>query len=209
MTLNKYKLFPYLDNKILLNKLKIDEDSIYYISIRDHANKITNIIIYHLSLINLTSDDCIITDATAGVGGNTLSFAPMFKKVYAIEIDNLRSNYLKNNINVYNFTNVHVINDSCNKILPKITDNDVVFIDPPWGGRNYKKYTNLKLMLSNIPLETICLDIFTNTNVKLVVLKLPFNYDLVNFYSKLKNYTIYLYDLYKMLVLVVHNNFLT
>lgn len=203
--MNKYKLFPYLENKLLVNKLKIDEDSIYYISIRDHATKITNIIIYHLTLLNINISTTIITDATAGVGGNTLSFASTFKKVYAIEIDNLRSNYLKNNINIYNFTNVFVINNNCVNIIPNIKDHNVVFIDPPWGGRNYKKYTNLKLMLSNTPLETICLNIFENNNVKLIVLKLPFNYDLVNFYNKLKDYTIYLYDLYKMLILVIHN----
>lgn len=203
--LNKYKLFPFLEDKMLINKLKIDEDSIYYISIRDHATKITNIIIYHLTLLNINASTSIITDATAGVGGNTLSFSPVFKKVYAIEIDNLRSNYLKNNINVYNFTNVYVINDNCINILPNIKDHNIVFIDPPWGGRNYKKYTNLKLMLSNVSLDTICLNVLKNSNVKLVVLKLPFNYDLFDFYYKLKDYTIYMYDLYKMIILVIHN----
>ena len=205
MMLNKYKLFPYLEDKILLSKLKIDDDSVYYISIRDHATKITNIIIYHLSLININPQNAIITDGTAGVGGNTLSFCSKFKKVYAIEIDELRASYLKNNINVYGYTNVVIMNDNCLNVFDEISDSNVIFIDPPWGGRNYKKYNKLKLTLSTKSIENICLDVLNNKNIKLVVLKLPFNYDLLYFYWMLKDYIIYLYDLNKMLILVVHN----
>ena len=40
------KLFPYINDKQKINDLKIDNDSIHYISIRDVAENITKIIIF-------------------------------------------------------------------------------------------------------------------------------------------------------------------
>jgi len=94
------RLFPYINN---ISKLKIDDDSINYISIRDDANIITIIIQQHLNNFNLSSTNIVITDATAGVGGNTLSFANNFEYVNAIEINKLRCDYLRNNIDTYQY----------------------------------------------------------------------------------------------------------
>ena len=92
-------------------------------------------------------NNLIITDATAGIGGNTISFANNFFKVNAIEINKKRFDFLKNNINVYNFNNVEIINNDYIKIM-KTLKQDIVFIDPPWGGRNYKNINLLNINLS-------------------------------------------------------------
>ena len=52
---------------------------------------------------------------------------------------------------------------------------DVVFIDPPWGGPSYKKKKSVKLQLSNIPLYKIIQNL--SNRVKLIVLKTPTNFD--------------------------------
>lgn len=62
------RLFPYLKDKTKGNSLKIDDESIYYISFREHAQQITNIIMGYLSKLNINNSDAVITDATAGVG---------------------------------------------------------------------------------------------------------------------------------------------
>src|SRR5689334_14236202 len=85
-----YRMFPYLDDKEKLSKIKIDKDSIHYISPREYADKITNIIKQHLFKLNLDVENICLTDCTAGVGGNTISFALTFKSVISIEIDKLR-----------------------------------------------------------------------------------------------------------------------
>lgn len=176
------RLFPYLHDINDVHMLKIDKESVHYITVREDADKITNIIINHLDDMDLDSKDTVVTDATSGVGGNTLSFAKKFKKVVSVEIDKDRCNYLTNNIKVYEMNNVEVVNDDCVEYLSNITDHDVIFIDPPWGGRMYKKYSKLNLTLSGVPLEHLCNTLFNDEIMlkvpKMVVLKLPTNYDI-------------------------------
>ena len=150
------KSFPYLQDKTKAYQLKIDDESVYYISRREHADKITNFVVHYLKNKSLDPNNCFITDATAGVGGNTISFAKKLKGVTAIELDKTRSQYLQNNVDVYGLKNVTVINgDSVDK-LRFVKQQDAVFMDPPWGGRDYKNSKNLKLSLSGTSIEEIC-----------------------------------------------------
>lgn len=203
---NISSLFPYIHNKNLCNKLKIDYDSIRFISNKDIALKITQIIISHLPDIFIDPKNVVLTDATAGVGGNTISFAMHFDKINAIEIDKIRSSYLQNNIGIYNLTNVKVHTGDCNDILPNLKQ-DIVFIDPPWGGVEHKNYKNIRLLLSNIPIETVCNNIFDPTKMdnltKMIVLKLSKNYDIRHLYNSVSGCHTYLHELEKMYIVVI------
>jgi hypothetical protein len=203
------RLFPYLDDRSKAKDLKIDEDSVCYISVREHAEKISTIVLNYITKLGFNPKDVIVTDATACVGGNTLSFAKNFKKVNAIELDPLRASYLKNNINVYGIHNVEVFEGDCLDLLGKIDQQHVVFIDPPWGGPSYKNFKNLKLHLSGVPIEEICKNLFDQKDIKcspeLVVIKLPINYDVNYFYKSLKGKTIYFIDMKKMYIFVIVN----
>jgi 16S rRNA G966 N2-methylase RsmD len=202
------KLFPFINNKNKIDQLQIDYDSLHYISIREVAEAITSILIIHIENIKLDNHDIVITDATAGVGGNTISFSDKFNKVNSIEINKQRFSYLKNNINVYGFQNIELYNDNCLNLLNKIY-HDVVFIDPPWGGRKYKYKKKLLLNLSDTPLESICNDLL-NENItkyppKIILLKIPKNYNLRHFYNVVQSNKIYLYNLKKMYIVVIIN----
>lgn len=199
---NKLKLiFPNTNN--IIDKLLIDNESLCYISFKKDADKITSIIKLLLKKINIAPNKIIITDATAGVGGNSISFARNFKKVNSIEIDYTRYNYLTNNIKLYKLTNVVFYNADCISILHDIK-SDVVYFDPPWGGKNYKLVTNLRLSISGLPLENICIDLFTK-NIRMIVLKLPNNYDMPYLYNQLCCYDIHLFPLKKMKIVVILN----
>lgn len=201
------RLFPYLENKELGEKLLIDDDSVHYISVREYAEKISKIIITHMDELNIESEEIIITDATAGVGGDTISFAKSCNHVNSIEIDKTRVEYLKNNITVYDCNNVSVYNDSCLNIVPLIENHNVIFVDPPWGGVDYKKYTDLRLDIDKEPIENLCLKWmdppYMKTVPKVIVLKLPKNYDIAYFYRMFKDKKLYYYDLKKMIILVI------
>lgn len=205
------RLFPYLKEKNDATKLLIDNESIHYISVREYAEKISEIIKLHLGMLNIKGEDAIITDATAGVGGDTISFSKNFKFVYSIELDKLRASYLENNIKIYELENVKVINDDCNNVLNKIDDHDVIFIDPPWQisiKDSYKQYTNLRLTIGQEYIESLCNKLvngeFMKKIPKLIVLKLPKNYDIAYFYKNVSNNkNIYYYDLKKMIILVI------
>jgi 16S rRNA G966 N2-methylase RsmD len=201
-------IFPYLKNKSLYNYLKIDNESLYYISHKNISSKITNIIIQNLKKHKINKENIIITDCTGGVGGDTIQFAQTFRFVYSIEIDKTRFNYLNNNLNIYGSKNVKLFNDDFLNILSTIPNHHIVFIDPPWGGSEYKNLKNIRLKISNkYELEDLCEMILFNKNIKknplFICLKLPKNYDIKYMYYKLNKCNIYLYELDKMIIIIV------
>ena len=82
-------------------------------------------------------------------------------------------------------------NDDCTKVLADIDNHNIIFIDPPWGGKSYKSHNNLKLRLSNVSLETMCNHIMDTSIMKhtpeLIVMKLPTNYDIKHLYNTIKS----------------------
>lgn len=204
------RLFPFVNELNLYNKLKINWESIMYISIPYNSAQITKIILNHLFAHKINPANSTITDATAGVGGNSISFAHVFKRVNAIELDETRYNYLANNIVVYGLNNVKLFNDNCNKIIPQLDNQQCIFMDPPWGGKDYKSTNQIRLKLGQRELEDVCIDYFnpelTQSTPRLIVLKLPKKYDIKYIYQKLntsKQYNIYIYELVKMLIVVI------
>lgn len=209
----KNKLFPSNGDISIWNKLLIDDETVSYISLPEDAEKITKILLSYCKNINLDPSEITITDATAGAGGNVLSFSKSFKNVNAIEIDAKRYQFLTNNIDVYKITNVNHYCDDCLNLVYKLY-HDIVFVDPPWGGKDYKEKCDLRLKISSYNIESICLKIIDNMYSKFIpkfiALKLPKNYDLKYLYDNLNigNTTIFLHNLGKMfLVIICVNNY--
>jgi len=208
------RLFPDVNEKKLQHKLKIDHESIMYITIPEDAKKITRIIQNHINKY-IKNHETIITDATGGIGGNVISFANSFKHVNVIELESKRFNYLLNNIDAYNLKNVTLEHDDSVVAVPKIENHHVIFIDPPWGGKKFKdkdKWKDkIRLQLSSIPIEDICVNYLDKNKMKcvpkLIVLKLPKNYDIQLLYNAINNnnnmFNIYKYELHKMLIIVI------
>ena len=200
------KLFPPLRNKVDYHKLQIDAESASYISTKYVAKQISQIIIFHLEKLYLSPKTLAITDTCAGAGGNTLSFSRYFKQVFSIEMDDKRFGYLDNNISLYQKNNILPIHGDCLNIIPNLAQN-VVFFDPPWGGKDYKKQSNIRLELSGIPLEAIIDRLIHDplSSPELIIVKVPKNFDTHHFYNWLKSNRIYLYQLAKMDILVIEN----
>lgn len=222
------RIFPILKNTVNYNNLLIDDESFSFITIREIAHLTSKIICNHLSKHNINPQKVSIADYCAGVGGNVISFSKFFNHVYAIEINKTRSEYLLNNIGVYNCKNVSVINKSSIDYNQICTDNNhciyndnpvVIFIDPPWGGIDYKNTEILKIKLGNMLVEELVMDIFDKFTVlidkyndyenRFIVLKLPKNFDIESFYNYTTNYkkynyftNLYLYILNKMIIIV-------
>jgi predicted RNA methylase len=195
------KIFPELACG-QYHKIKIDNKSFSYISTKQYADKISKLIIKRMEEIGLENKNITITDATACIGGNTLSFSKYFEKVIAIEIDELRAQYLRNNIKLYESDNVTVINNDCTKV--NVTQ-DILFYDPPWCtqcvGMNYKEVNNLTLKLGDTPIETLCNNVAVGT--KMIVLKLPTNYNMKYFIEKVIHKNITIVNIKKMLIVIV------
>jgi predicted RNA methylase len=191
------KISNYFINVKNVNKSKLLVSNVgkYSITHADDSIKISNIIKSYFGK-NIT-----ITDATANNGGNTISFALTFKNVNSVEIDKKEYEILINNINVYKIKNIKTYNDDYLKIMDTLKQ-DVVFIDPPWGGKNYKKYKNLDLYLGKKFLLNVINSL--KDKCKAIVCKVPFNY---NFFSLFKfgrySKKIHLYIFEKYVVFVI------
>tara|TARA_Y100000768_G_scaffold135612_1_gene100955 strand:- start:1984 stop:2841 length:858 start_codon:yes stop_codon:yes gene_type:complete len=194
---NKKKYFKYINfaniNNVNLKNLKIHNDSYYSITNYYDANYITNLIYKYYNKKNI-----IITDATANIGGNTISFGLFnYKFINSVEIEELCYNYLINNINCYNLKNIKAYHNNYLDIYLKLYQ-DVVFLDPPWGGPEYKKENKLDLFLDNINIINIINTLFLETLTTSIILKAPFNYNKIKLINKIKNNKNISINIYKL-----------
>lgn len=159
----------------LRNKLLLDNEALYSVTDQYTANKISKYICKNIPDINT------ITDGTACVGGNTLSFSKFFKNVNAIEINYTRYTYLCHNMNIFETTNVKIYNASVIDMCKNL-HQDMIFLDPPWGGPNYKSKNRISLYLGTIELSNVCkiLSLYT----KYIAIKVPINFDIDAFNKK-------------------------
>ena len=195
------------ETHVARENLQMSKEAIYSVTKPAKALRIKQILTRHLHQIGKQSTDCVITDATACVGGDTLSFATYFKKVHAVELNPTHFSMLNNNISVYDRKNVDVFLGDYVNIMHTL-HQDVVFIDPPWGGPSYKHKHNVKLKLSNTPIYKVIQ--YLRNHVSMVVLKTPVNFDInsifeyTSFKTKKPHYqTIHVYHLVNMLIIVL------
>lgn len=170
------KFFPWLPREKQL-RIEIDEVSLYSTTSQEQAEEHTKWILNKFDIRTEQAKNMDILDATACVGGNTESFSHYFKHVVACEIDENRASMLKNNLEVCGCSNVQVITGSFLTHIKESPVYDVVFIDPPWGGPNYKTSSQLRLFIDDIPLSSIVVDMIKSRYSR-IALKLPLNFDL-------------------------------
>jgi len=160
------------------HKLLFDDEALYSTTDQVTANKIAKEITHYLPV------DSIITDATACVGGSSLALSQVFKKVYAIELDNTRFTYLQNNIKILNLKNVECIHGNALEESLKL-QQDAIFLDCPWGGPSYKDNKTVMLYLSDIPIYDVIRRLIQSA--KLFIIKVPTNFDEATFLDKTRD----------------------
>lgn len=170
----KKKYFKKFSN-IDLNKIKITTQGEYSMSSNEASDKLIHLIKKYFRTNKLT-----ITDATGNNGADTISLGLNFDNVNSIEIDQLNFSVLQNNINVYNLKNVKLYFGDSTELLSKLKQ-DVVYIDAPWRGKNYKDKQSIKLFMSNLEISDIYNKFKKNAN--LFIFKVPKNYDFSYFIS--------------------------
>ena len=192
--------FPKIENTNYKN-LQISNIGKFSITPNKDSFKIANILYNNIKQFKLTN--IILTDATCGNGGNTIHFSLVFDKIFAIDKCKIHCNITENNINVYNLKNVTIINDDYLNMMFNIKQ-DIIFIDPPWGGPLYKKYKNIKLYLGSFEISNIVLNILKNNIAKLIGIKVPYNYDFYSFYKKLNYKGINTISLQKCKLIIIY-----
>jgi hypothetical protein len=129
----------------------------------------------HLRTILGSTKDKTITDATGNVGGDTILFGLHFKHVDSIELNDDNYDALHNNVNAYGLANVTLHKGDSTKLYNWYSD--VLYIDAPWGGPDYKTKKDLDLYLGDVRLDAFIDHVAgQDWRPQYVVLKLPRNY---------------------------------
>lgn len=196
------RLFPK-KNGVDFSRLLLTEEGIYSIS------KPTDSEIISRGIEKVLGKDIVVTDSTANVGGNCINFAERFRGVNAVEIDKMSFDVLKRNVEVFGLTGkVNLVHGNYMVVFNKI-NQDVIFIDPPWGGRGYKDLEVLDLSLKDAKGRQIYVGIIVRRLLiekfaKMIVLKVPFNFSFKKFGDMLTDYEIEKYAIGGYFVLQVY-----
>lgn len=184
----KFKYFPDIKG-IDRTKIMITTEGVYSISDNDGSNKL----VYLISKYFKNDNNIVITDATGNNGSDTIALGLKFKKINSIELDPVNFEALTNNVkNVYKLDNVNLFHGNSLDFIDKLKQ-DIVYIDAPWGGVDYKKNDRMELFLNNKNMGQIYNEY--KSHAKLFIFKLPKNYDFTNFIqtTMVTKYYIYLY----------------
>lgn len=153
--------------------LALDEVSMYSITDTRSANNTSRI------LQQLVGDRAVITDGCAAAGGNVLSFAQHFRQVQAVELDPQRFSLLEHNVKALGLTDT--VTTYRGDFLEKLKElkQDVVFLDPPWGGKSYAENDMVDLTFGDLPLSQLCERL--KPHALYIALKLPLNFNFEGF----------------------------
>ena len=133
-----------------------------------YAKKVTKVI----SELSGIDRDSSILDGTCGLSGDTIHFSKFFNTVFSLEKNPERSLLALKNLEYNNITNVHLATGDILS-LPDTLHFDVIYIDPPWGGPNYKKKKSVSLEMSGLPMNAVVQNV--SKHCKYLVMKLPKN----------------------------------
>lgn len=185
---------------INLEYMEIHETSEYSTLKVSHMDQVASI--YANEQLNPNN----IIDATANVGGDSINFLRLYPNanLYAIELDPKISQILRRNFeNLQKILNTRVnyyasaINMSAVDYFSNPRSADIIYFDPPWGGKDYKYQSTIELELDGIGVGVIIGNILREGITPLVILKAPFNVDMgkittdINLDARVNQYYVY------------------
>ena len=138
------------------------------------------------SFVRENLKDVTITDGTAGVGGDLLQIIKRFGRVNAVELLPLHCAVAAHNLSIFcvDFPPVSIICANYVDVVefyrkwtgPPVVQ-DVVYLDPPWGGPEYWKKKKVQLQLDGVPLHLLVTHILKSGIASYVFVKAPKNVD--------------------------------
>lgn len=174
--------FPPIE-KGRMCKIKLAKDSPYSMSGREGVDILSDTIIHP----RIQKPRNII-DGTANIGSDSIGLSYKFPEatIRAVELDPYTFEKLKYNVDiVYRRSDmIKVKNMSILKFLENTKiKHDVVYIDAPWGGRDYKEKEVMKLYLDGKELSEVYR--IYKEKASLFIFKIPINYDIKYFIRSL------------------------
>jgi predicted RNA methylase len=153
-------------------KLLVTPEGEYSITKRQDSKQI----IRHMKDLAGSLKTKTIADLTGNVGGDTIMFGMNYLHVDSYELNHENFEALKNNVDTFKLKNVHLHEGDSTQIFEKKVD--VLYIDPPWGGPDYKEKEKLDLYLGNMNISDYLKEILEEEwKPRFVFIKVPSNYN--------------------------------
>lgn len=146
-----------------------------------------------ISRIDIKKKNKTVLDACAHIGVDSIMFSFMGFTCVSVEVDETAYKCLEYNIktSAKGKTNKTFLCNYLDFIQDVNTKFDIIYFDPPWGGKEYYKEKYLMLYLSRgenkVPIYDIINDVFDRKLTDTVVLKVPSNFNMKEFGVKTKN----------------------
>lgn len=118
--------------------------------------------------------DKILTDATACMGGDLIRFSKYFRMVNGIEILDENFTFLIQNCKQFGCNNVNLFCQDYLEIYDKLKQ-DIIYLDPPWGGTSYKNKDIICLKIGNLELWELVNSMKEKGVSKFIFIKAPMN----------------------------------
>lgn len=165
-----------------MSKIKLTEEGKYSYTKTKHGQELIN---YLKSKID-NLKDLTVLDGTANMGSDTILFSLHCKNVIGIEINQENYNMLEHNTKLYNQDNIKLLLGDTTKDIFDLCF-DMLYLDPPWGGEDYKENEVLDLYLGEKRFDLFIkevIDKYKMCELKYILLKLPKNYN----FARLKEF---------------------
>jgi 16S rRNA G966 N2-methylase RsmD len=164
-------------------RMEVDETGLFSVTSGKWGSAMTNILSWCCQQVHWgrPPEEQTVIDLTASVGGMTLALAKNFARVIAVEIDSHRAALCQENMIRHGVDNkVEVINRDAMELIPQLRQNCavMVFVDPPWGGINYKRERRQVLTMGQWTLEEVLQQLAKHLSPGMVGVRLPVNFDL-------------------------------
>lgn len=139
----------------------------------------------------------VITDGNGGVGGMSIHLVEKCKFLNIIELNPHHVVVIKHNLDTYGFNHkkYKIYNDDSMEKMFEL-DQDIIILDPPWGGKDYSGKKSIKLGFNNVNIVCILNKLIKENKFKCCLLLVPWNFNFNNFMSKVKSKSITIYHIY-------------
>ena len=177
-----------LRDDVILKRFKLNTEAKYSITRPFEASQIMDFISFNFQKgLNFSGlKNYVITDATSGAGGDTIKFSNYFKGVNSVELNKDTYILLLENIIEFECNNINQYNSDYTDIMLKLKQ-DIVYMDPPWGGTNYKDKKEIVLQLGHLKIEDIARKLFEKDPDLIIFIKVPLNVRTVEFEHYITN----------------------
>lgn len=175
--------------------IKMNEVAFFSVTPAVYADEVARMMRTVLALLG--KPPYAVIDGTACVGGDTRLLAKHFDMTVAIERDPETYALLQDNLTTWGVDAKTISGDTA-ALIPQFwtligaVATFSLYLDPPWGGVDYRSQTDIQLTLGSLAVEDVVNRAFeAHLSMKLAVLKLPRNYNCGYLFRKLGKHEVF------------------